>query len=104
MVYNIMRSAKRQQRGADSYDYDKPADVVLKNNFWVTCQVDEDLPYLMDYVTEDRMLVGSDYTHADASQEFNFLEKLQQRADAGEISQAAVGKITSDNGRVFYGL
>jgi hypothetical protein len=66
--------------------------------------VDEDLPYILQYTTEDRLLVGSDYTHADPSEERHFAQALQERADRGEISQAAVGKITYDNGKQFYGL
>jgi len=104
MIYNILRAVRRQQRGEGSFVYNDPSDVVRLNNFWITCQVDEDLPYIIQYTGEDRLLVGSDYTHADASQEFNFLEKLQQRADKGEISQAAVQKFTHDNAKAFYGL
>ena len=74
------------------------------NNFYITCQVDEDLAYILKYTGEDRLLVGSDYTHADASQEFGFPQILQQRADRGEVPQSAVQKILNENGRAFYGL
>jgi uncharacterized protein len=106
LVYKIMRGmSKGQQRGAGGgYTYESKSDVVQKNNLYVTCQVDEDLPYIMQFTGEDRLLVGSDYTHADPSEERHFAQALQERADRGEIPQSAVGKITYDNGKAFYGL
>ena len=38
------------------------------------------------------------------AQEFHFPEKLQERADKGEIPQSAVQKILYDNPKAFYGL
>jgi len=74
------------------------------NRVYVTCQVDEDLPYILKYVGEDNLIVGSDYTHRDPSMELEFRKLLQQRADAGEIPQSAVQKILYDNPKAFYGL
>jgi predicted TIM-barrel fold metal-dependent hydrolase len=103
MVYQVMRRVGRQ--GDDSgYQYNDPADVVQKNNFWITCQVDEDLPYIMQYTGEDRLIVGSDYTHADLSMELDFARLLEERAEKGEIPHSAVQKITHDNAKAFYGL
>jgi predicted TIM-barrel fold metal-dependent hydrolase len=79
-------------------------DVFSANRFYVTCQVDEDLPMLLNYIGEDNLLVGSDYTHQDQSQEHNFVPLLQERADRGEIPQSAVKKIVYDNPKTFYGL
>jgi hypothetical protein len=42
--------------------------------------------------------------HTDPSYEWEFQQLLQGRADKGDIPQAAVQKILSDNGRAFYGL
>ncbi len=106
LVYNIFRSQGRGRSGTGEgeYRYNEPSDVMRLNNFWVTCQVDEDLPYLLNYIPEDRFLVGSDYTHADLAQELDFPKLLQQRADRGEIPQSAVQKMIHDNGKAFYGL
>ena len=86
------------------YSYELATDIVKKNKFWITCQVDEDLPYILQYTGEDHLLVGSDYTHADASQEMDFPAHLQARAASGDIPQSAIQKITHENGKVFYGL
>jgi len=105
-VYDLLRRMSRQRiEGAGGgYTYEKPSDVVAKNNFYITCQVDEDLPYIMQYTGEDHLVVGSDYTHADASNEMDFVTLLQARVDKGEIPQGAVQKILYDNAKALYGL
>jgi len=80
------------------------SNVFKDNRVYVTCQVDEDLPYILKYVGEDNLIVGSDYTHRDPSMELEFRKLLQQRADEGEIPQSAVQKILYDNPKAFYGL
>ena len=84
--------------------YEIADDIFKANRIYVTCQVDEDLPMLLDYISEDNLLVGSDYTHQDQSQEHDFVPKLQERVDRGEIPQSAVKKIVYDNPKTFYGL
>ncbi|HXG52890.1 MAG TPA: amidohydrolase family protein [candidate division Zixibacteria bacterium] len=74
------------------------------NRIYVACQVDEDLPYLLSYIGEDNLVVGSDYTHRDPSMELEFRKLLQARADRGEIPQSAVRKILYDNPKALYGL
>ncbi len=81
-----------------------PPEVLRHNRLYVTCQVDEDLPYILQYTGEDHLLIGSDYCHADPSMEIGFAQALQARADRGEIPQSAVAKILSENARTFYGL
>jgi predicted TIM-barrel fold metal-dependent hydrolase len=105
LVYKIMRAeSKGRARASGGYTYTELSDVVRLNNLYITCQVDEDLPYIMKYTGEDRLLVGSDYTHADPSEERHFAQHLQERADRGEIPQSAVKRITYENGKAFYGL
>ena len=106
LVYDIQRRIARQRAdGAGrGYTYEKPTDIVTKNRFYITCQVDEDLPYILRHTTEDHLVVGSDYTHADASAEMDFPRLLRERADKGDIPQSAVQKIAYDNGKVLYGL
>ena len=107
LCYQLMRRLGRgrgQEGIAGDYTYEKPSDIVRLNKLYVTCQVDEDLPYIMQYTGEDHLLVGSDYTHADTSQEMDFERRLQDRVDRGDIPQSAVLKITHDNGKTFYGL
>ena len=80
------------------------SNVYQENRIYVTCQVDEDLPYILQYVGEDNLIVGSDYTHRDPSMELEFRTLLQQRADRCEIPTTSVEKILYDNPKAFYGL
>lgn len=84
--------------------YNVQDDVFKANRIYITCQVDEDLPMLLNYISEDNLLVGSDYTHQDQSQEHGFVRGLQKRADLEEIPESAVRKIVYDNPKAFYGL
>jgi predicted TIM-barrel fold metal-dependent hydrolase len=81
-----------------------PLNVFEENRIYITCQVDEDLPYIIKTVGEDNLMVGSDYTHRDPSMELEFRRELQARADKGDIPQSAVQKILYDNPKAFYGL
>jgi hypothetical protein len=84
--------------------YELQDDIFHSNRVYVTCQADEDLPMLLNYIGEDNLLIGSDYTHQDQSQELEFPRLLEERADRGEIGQSAVQKILCNNPKTFYGL
>jgi predicted TIM-barrel fold metal-dependent hydrolase len=102
ILYDLRRRIGRLNDGLQASDVE--GDMLKRNNIYVTCQVDEDLPYLLNFIGEDNLLMGSDFTHADASMELEFPRLLQERADRGEIPQSAVRKITYDNPHTFYGL
>ena len=84
--------------------FDMKLDALREFNLFVTCQVDEDLPYILKCVGEDNLIVGSDYTHGDLSQQRHFQDELRARAEKGEITTSAVEKMLSDNPRRLYGL
>jgi predicted TIM-barrel fold metal-dependent hydrolase len=77
------------------------ADLLQKNNLYVTCQTEEDLPYILKFAGEDNLVIGSDYSHVDTSSELEALKVLNQRED---VSPEAKRKILDDNGRALYGL
>jgi len=105
LVYHLRRRLEKLGEGTfGKREYELPQDVLKANRLYVTCQVDEDLPYILNYAGEDNLLAGSDFSHADSAQELHFRELLRQRADSGEIRPSVVRKITSDNPRAFYGI
>jgi len=59
---------------------------------------------LLRYISEDNLLVGSDYSHQDFSQEINFTSSLQELAEQEILSPEAPRKIMHDNAKTFYGL
>jgi hypothetical protein len=81
---------------------DSTVKLMQDNRMFVSCQVDEDLPYIIRCTGEDNLMIGSDFTHADASMEMEFPRLMQERVDRGEISQRAAQKILYDNPRAFY--
>jgi predicted TIM-barrel fold metal-dependent hydrolase len=84
--------------------YTLSSELLKSNRMYVTCQVDEDLAYILKLAGEDSLMIGSDYTHRDSSMEYEFPRLLNERVNKGEISQSAMQKILYDNAKTFYGL
>jgi predicted TIM-barrel fold metal-dependent hydrolase len=107
--YDLRRQQLRQ-RGRESAsvlgvpELQLSGNLFKDNRIYITCQVDEDLPYILSCVGEDNLMVGSDYTHRDPSMELQFRRALQARAGKGELPQSAVQKILYDNPKTFYSL
>jgi uncharacterized protein len=106
VVNDLRRRAEKRGISArmGEQTYDASGDIFKENRIYVTAQVDEDLPYVMQYISEDNLLIGSDYTHQDSSREAGYLPALQARAERGEISFELIRKMTYDNANAFYGL
>jgi hypothetical protein len=108
IAWELKRRMEKADDGAGTFSqfarYTLSSDLLKANRMYVTCQVDEDLPYILKVAGEDSLMFGSDYTHRDSSMEYEFPRLLKERADAGEISQTAVQKILYDNAKTFYGL
>jgi uncharacterized protein len=79
-------------------------DLFRRYRFYVACQTNDDLPYILKYGTEDSLMIGTDYSHADQSAEIQALDVIEQRGASGEIPAAVGRKILDDNPRRFYGL
>ena len=83
---------------------DVKEDLFRKYRFYVTCHTNDDLPYILKYGTEDSLMIGTDYSHADQSAEIEALDVIERRGANGEIPASIAQKIVSDNPRRFYGL
>lgn len=95
--YVIHDLAKRFERRGKRL----PRDLLRENRIYVACQTDDDLPYILKYVGEDNLVIGSDYGHADTATEIEALRKLKQQ---GEVGPIAIKKILDDNPRALYSL
>lgn len=76
-------------------------DLLQESRIYVACQTDDDLDYVIKYSGEDRLIIGSDYGHADTSSELEALRRLKQQSG---IAPRVIDKILDDNPRAFYGL
>ncbi len=48
-----------------------PADLFEQKNIFVTCQTDDDLPWILKYAGENSLLIGTDYGHGDPSSDID---------------------------------
>src|SRR5262249_28658214 len=105
-IYTLQRQLERTPQihsgmagtaGMAGPGYTLGANIMKDSRMYVTCQVDEDLPYILRYAGEDNLMVGSDYSHSDPSQEGHFPSLLRDWAARGELSQTAVDRILWDN-------
>jgi uncharacterized protein len=110
VLYNLERRIHRpgegqgQAGGGGEANYDLSKNILIDNNMFVTTQVDEDLTYLTKMVGDDCLVVGSDYTHADQSQERDFQLHLADRVKEGALTQTGQDKILYDNPKRLYAL
>ena len=96
IAYELKRRMEKAADGAGTFSqfarYTLDSDVMKSNRMYVTCQVDEDLPYIVKVAGEDNLMIGSDYTHRDQSMEFEFPRLLRERC-------RTVGRAGSGRGR-----
>jgi predicted TIM-barrel fold metal-dependent hydrolase len=80
-------------------------------NIWVSYETGEDLPYLMNYIGEDHIVVGTDYGHhapgttdrlqSDPSAQINMVPTLRSRT---EHTERTIDKLLIDNPNALYGV
>lgn len=107
LVYTFRRDAERRSAAGTllgAVDYTVGENILKENRIYVTCQVDEDLPYILRYAGEDNLMVGSDYSHSDPSQEGDFADRMREWARRELLTDAVVDKILYDNAKTCYGL
>lgn len=71
------------------------------NRMFVACQTNDDIPYVLDHVNENNLVIGSDYGHADTSSE---LEALRSFKQSGIVADHVVDKILWDNPSRLYSI
>jgi predicted TIM-barrel fold metal-dependent hydrolase len=90
---------RRLRTGVNRDLYRDPAEWFRDGRAFVTCELDEDLPYLLEYVGEDGLMLSSDYPHGDPSADETYVEKLGMRAD---IPDRVKAKLLGDNASRFF--
>lgn len=78
-----------------------PADPLKGLNFYVACEVNDDLPMILPYAGEDNLVIGTDYGHSDSSTE---IEALRLMKNDGKVPPHVIEKILGDNPKRLYGL
>jgi len=71
-----------------------------QHNFYITCEVHEDLPHIMRYLGEDRLMASSDYGHpGDIGDTIMYRQALAERGDLDASTQE---KLVSANARALF--
>jgi len=94
--------AKAQKLTFRPFDY--KTELFDRCRFYVACDTTDDIPYILKFASEDSLMIGSDYTHADQSAELRALDVIDRLGAEGTISSAVAKKILDDNPRRFYGI
>lgn len=68
---------------------------------YVTCMTNEDMPFILKYAGEDRIMIGTDYGHTDTSSEVDALDVFRRTSG---LEPRIVQKVLSDNPRALYGV
>ena len=77
------------------------ADPLGDNKIYVTVEVTDDIPYIIDRAGDENLIVGTDYGHTDTSAE---IEALRILREGGTVKAASVDKILGPNSARLYGL
>jgi hypothetical protein len=71
----------------------------LGERVFVSCGVDDELPFITSKLGNDFLITATDFPHADASRQDRLAEGLLRRGDLGEIT---IEKILSTNPQRFF--
>lgn len=77
------------------------SDPLKDNNIFVTVEVTDDIPYIIERTGDDNLVVGTDYGHTDTSAE---IEALRILREGGTVAAKSVDKILGPNSERLYGL
>jgi predicted TIM-barrel fold metal-dependent hydrolase len=89
---------------AERAGYDLKTGLLDHNRFYVTCDTEDDIAYLLNFGAEDHLMIGTDYSHVDQSAELRAHQVIMDMAEAGQFSTAVATKIVDENARRFYGI
>lgn len=78
-----------------------PPNVFEEYNIFVTCQTNDDVPYIVQHCGENRLVIGTDYGHTDPSSAVTALQEFQRIEG---IDTSIKEKIMSHNAKALYGL
>jgi len=100
--YVIKNLGMRGKAGRAPFNF--KTELLAHNRFYVTCDTEDDIAYLLNYGAEDYLMIGTDYTHVDQSHELRAHQVILDQARGGAFPETVAQKIVDDNARRFYGL
>lgn len=98
------RAALRGQQTRIPDLYDLEPDLFRKNRLYVAIDPIDDIRSILQFGTEDHLMIGTDYSHTDISANLSALDEVRDWAEQGRITSAQAEKILLTNAKEFYGL
>jgi predicted TIM-barrel fold metal-dependent hydrolase len=95
----LVHKLKRDNTKRWKASWKSPRDLFEDCRFYVACEADEDLNYLIEYAGADHLITGSDYGHNDPAEQSQLVKQMQSRED---VAPALIEKILCENPRQFY--
>ena len=96
--YILNEVQHRARRDGNAFDSEN---LMADSRMYVSCQTNDDLPYIFANASEDNFMIGSDYGHSDTSSE---LEALKSLKTSGLLEPRIVDKVLSDNPARLYAI
>jgi predicted TIM-barrel fold metal-dependent hydrolase len=78
-----------------------PENLLEEYRVYVTCQTNDDLPFVLKHAGEHNIVIGTDYGHFDASSELDAISILK---NSTEIPRESIERILEDNPKALYSL
>jgi predicted TIM-barrel fold metal-dependent hydrolase len=78
-----------------------PQSVFEEYKIYVTCQNNDDLPYILGYSGEHSLVIGTDYGHLDVSTEVDGITEFRARKEIGDKTKE---KILHYNPKALYNI
>ena len=78
-----------------------PGDIFARCNTFVTCQTDDDVPWILRYAGDSCLIIGTDYGHIDPASELDAISLLNARAD---IDDSTKDRILRHNPSALFAL
>ena len=98
----VIHDLRRRWTGTTGAKGRRLSDTVMADNrFYVTCQTDDDLPYVLSYAGDGQLVIGTDYGHTDQSTEIESLRILKRST---ELRPEVIDKILWHNPAALYGI
>ncbi|MEA2642267.1 MAG: uncharacterized protein QOF51_3661 [Chloroflexota bacterium] len=72
-----------------------------ENRVYVTCQTNDDLPFVLKHAGPHSIVIGTDYGHFDPSSELDAITVLKERSG---LPAESIAQIVEANPRALYGL
>ena len=79
-------------------------DLFKKNRLFVTVDPVDDIERLLEFDTASNLMIGTDYSHSDASANLTALGEVKRWEAAGKIDATVASAILETNPQNFYGL